>query len=95
MNKEEVKIQERYFEGYSNLQATPQVGWISQPMNNNCVPQYPPLPLNTAVKQKQINEDQLSEDEKKEISARTGKARTENRRDERFEKITKTCRRII
>ena len=95
MNTEEVKIQERSFEGYSNLQATPQVGWISQPMNNNYVPQYPPLPLNTAVKQKQINKDPLSEDEKKEISTRTGKARTENRRDERFEKITKTCRRII
>ena len=54
-------------------------GRIGQPMNNNYVPQYPPLPLNMVVKQKQINVDPLSEDEKKEISTRTRKAGTENR----------------
>ena len=39
-------------------------------MNNSYVPQYPPLPLNTVVEQKQINIDPLSEDEKKKILKR-------------------------
>ena len=66
----EAQIQERYVEGYSNWQATTQRGWIGQPINNNYVPQYPPLPSNTVVEQKQINVDPLSEDEKKETLKR-------------------------
>ena len=91
MNRKEVQIQERYVKVYSNWQAKAQGGWIGQPINNNHVLQYPPIPLNTVVEQKQMNVDPLSEDEKKEIlkekkiSTRTGKAQTENRRDERKE----------
>ena len=70
MNTKEVQIQEQYVEGYSNSEATAQGVWIGQPMNNNYVPQYPPLPLNTVVEQKQINVDSLSENEKKEILKR-------------------------
>ena len=70
MNTKEVLIQEQYVEGYSNSEATAQGVWIGQPMNNNYVPQYPPLPLNTVVEQQQINVDPLSEDEKKEILKR-------------------------
>ena len=55
---------------YSNWQATAQGGWLGRSMNNSYVPQYPPLPLNTVVEQKQINVDPLSEDEKKEILKR-------------------------
>ena len=46
-----------------------QGSWIGQPMNNNFVTPYPPLHLNMAVKQKQINlkMHSLSEDEKKKI----------------------------
>ena len=39
-------------------------------MNNSYVPQYPPLPLNTVVEEKQINVDLLLEDEKKEVLKR-------------------------
>ena len=70
MNTKEAQIQERYVEGYSNWQATARRGWISQPINNNYVPQYPSLPSNTVVKQKQINVDPLLEDEKKETLTR-------------------------
>ena len=55
---------------YSNWQAMAQGGWLGRSMNNSYVPQYPPLPLNTVVEQKQINVDPLSEDEKKEILKR-------------------------
>ena len=44
-----------------------QGSWIGQPMNNDHVSQYPPLPFNTVVEQKEINVDPLPEDEKKEI----------------------------
>lgn len=64
MKTKKVQIQEQYV-GYSNWQATAQGSWIDQPMNNNYVPQYLPLPLNTVVDQKQINVDPLLEDEKK------------------------------
>ena len=67
MNMKEVQIQERYVEGYSNWQAMGQGSWIGQPMNNDHVSQYPPLPLNTVVEQKEINVDPLPEDEKNEI----------------------------
>ena len=67
MNMKEVQIQERYVEGYSNWQAMGQGSWIGQPMNNDHVSQYPPLPFNTVVEQKEINVDPLPEDEKKEI----------------------------
>ena len=70
MNTKEVQILEQCVEGYSNSQETTQGGWICQPMSNNYVPQYPPLPLNTVVKQKQIKVDPLSRDEKKEILKR-------------------------
>ena len=61
MNTKEVQIQERYVEFYSNSQAVAQGGWMDQPMNNNYVPQYPPLPLNTVAEQTKINVDRLSE----------------------------------
>ena len=61
MNTKEVQIQERYVGFYSNSQAVAQGGWMDQPMNNNYVPQYPPLPLNTVAEQTKINVDRLSE----------------------------------
>ena len=44
-----------------------QGGWIGQSINNNYVPQFPSLPLNTVIKQKQISVDPLSENKKKGI----------------------------
>ena len=47
-----------------------QGAWIGQSINNNYVPQFPSLPLNTFIKQKQISVDPLSENKKKGILKR-------------------------
>ena len=83
MNTKEVQIQERY----SNWQATAQGGWISQHMNNNYVPQYPPLPLNMVVEQKQINVDPLSEVEKKEMLKRQKLAQERAKLEQKIDEI--------
>ena len=41
-------------------------GWIVQLMNNNYVPQYPPLSLNMVVEQKQVSVETVWENEQKE-----------------------------
>ena len=87
MNTKEVQIQERYGEAFSNWKAMAQGGRISQPMNNNYVPQYPPLPLNMVVKQKQINVDPLSKDEKKEILKRQKLAEEREKLEQKIDEI--------
>ena len=86
INMKEVQIQERYVEGYSNWQATAQGGWIGQPISNNYVPPYPPLPLNTVVEQKQ-NVDPLSGDEKKEILIRQKLAQERTKLERNIDKM--------
>ena len=83
MNTKEVQIQERY----SNWQATAQGGWISQHRNNNYVPQYPLLPLNMVVEQKQINVDPLSEVEKKEMLKRQKLAQERAKLEQKIDEI--------
>ena len=100
MNTKEVQIQERYVESYSNWQATAQGVWIGQPVNNNYLPQHPPLPLNTVIEQKQINVDPLSEDEMKEILKRQKLAQERAKLEQKIDEMNtlkrkQTCRKSI
>ena len=57
-------------------------------MNNSYVPQYPPLPLNTVVEQKQINIDPLSEDEKKKILKRQKLAQERAKLEQKIDEMS-------
>ena len=56
-------------------------------MNNDYVPQYPPLPLNMVVEQKQINVDPLSEVEKKEMLKRQKLAQERAKLEQKIDEI--------
>ena len=57
-------------------------------MNNSYVPQYPPLPLNTVVEQKQINIDPLTEDEKKKILKRQKLAQERAKLEQKIDEMS-------